>query len=158
MWAHVVWENKKGKKEKRRTCALRMCALFMRWWYLVKNLLNLKSWSHLWSRKHLRPWPPHSHGHTSSLQPRTSNPAGHLPRPPWCAGECPPRDGVCLGDAQVGSHLPSACLPLPFRLNHTAPHEGGHSAPPGGGLCLLHPSIWPSVCACPFVKADSDFF
>ena len=35
-----------------------------------------------------------------------------------------------LGGAQVGSHLPSACLPLLFRLNHTAPQGGGHAAPP----------------------------
>lgn len=56
-----------------------------------------------------------------------------------------------LGDAQVGPHLPSACLPWPFGLNHTRPPgRGPRPSPPG--LCLLRPSIWPPVCTRPLCE------
>lgn len=72
-------------------------------------------------------------------------------RPPtWAplwAGERLPRDEVRLEDAQVGSHLPSACLPLPFGLNHTRPPRRGPRpsravpSPPQHLAPCLHPPL-----------------
>ena len=53
----------------------------------------------------------------------------------------------CVWGTQVGSHLPSACLPLPFGLNHTRPPRrgpcpsGAVPSPPQHLAPCLHPPL-----------------